>query len=206
MNRMKLLLNVGRAWPEVEHVYLVGYRNYAVGRMWFAVDRQADPRPWEWHLSIPMTLPDDSKGIARSMAEAVQELGNALHRLILQTPHDRLERAFQFAGAAGLSFDRGDEIELTLAEAVPEPAAADQSAQALVKSAAAAGPVERAAQAHVSVATRAPAVKQATLPKKKGPVVRVQVARPAAQVVAPRPAVATAAASSPSTSASNSRN
>jgi hypothetical protein len=199
---MKLLLNVGRAWPEVEHVYVVGYRNYAVGRMWFAVDRQADPRPWEWHLAIPMGLPDDSRGIARSMAEAVQELGNALHRLILKTPHDRLERAFEFSAAAGLSFDRGDEIELTVAEAGPAAAAAVQAGQASVKSGAVAGPVQRAAQAPVSVVAHVPAVGPATLPKKK-PVVRVQVARPAAQ--APRPAVvATAASPATTSSASNS--
>jgi hypothetical protein len=196
---MKLLLNVGRAWPEVEHVYLVGYRNCAIGRLWFAVDRQTDPRAWEWHLSIPMTLPDDSKGIARSRAEALHELGNALHRLILQTPHDRLERAFEFAVAAGLSFERGDEIELTVGEALPPAAPANQPAQALVKSGAAAGPVQRIVQAHASAAAQTPTVTQATLPKKKMPVVRVQVAKPTAQVAAPRPAVATTAARPPAT-------
>ena len=197
---MKLLLNVGQAWPEVEHVYLVGYRNCAIGRLWFAVDRQTDPRAWEWHLSIPMTLPDDSKGIARSRAEALQELGNALHRLILQTPHDRLERAFQFAAAAGLSFDRGEEIELTVLDPVRAPAPVAQGTQTLVKSVAAAAPVQHAVQAHASVAAQTPAARQATLPQKKMPVVRVQVAKPTAQVAAPRPAVVTSAASPPATS------
>jgi hypothetical protein len=190
---MKLLLNVGQTWPEVEHIYSVGYRGQAVGRIWFAADRQTDARPWEWHLSLPLSLPDDSKGIARSRADAMQALANSLHRLIVQTPHDRLERAFQFSAAAGLDFDRGDDVELTVEGPVRPP---DQPDLVLAQGRATSGPVQRAAQTHATVAAQSPAVKQPTVQKKK-PVLRVQVARPAMQVVAPQAAVVTTAAKPP---------
>jgi hypothetical protein len=86
---------------------------------------------------------------------------------------------------------------------VRAPAPVAQGAQTLAKSVAAAAPVQHAVQARASVAAQTPAAKQATLPKKKMPVVRVQVAKPTAQVAAPRPAVVTTAASPPATSSRN---
>jgi hypothetical protein len=194
---MKLVLNVGQTWPEVEHVYSVGYRGQAIGRVWFAADRRTDPRPWEWHLAMPLTLPDDSKGLARSLDDALQAVGNALHRLIRQTPHDRLERAFQFGAAAGLQFDEGDDVILNIEEAAPSPAAPNQPAKVMIQGAAAAGAVQRTAQAHAAVAAQTPPVTQTNLPKKRMPVVRVQAARAPPQVIVSQKAAATAVASAP---------
>src|SRR5262245_19043847 len=137
---MKLVLNVGQTWPEVEHVFSVGYRGQVVGRIWFAADRRTDPRPWEWHLAMPLTLPGASKGLARTRDDAVQAVGDALHRLIRQTPHDRLERAFQFGAAAGLQFDEGDDVILNIEEAAPSPAALNEPVKVLIQGAAAAVP------------------------------------------------------------------
>lgn len=111
---MKLFLNVNLSWPEVEDVYSIGYRGQAVGKVWFATDRRHDATPWEWHLCIPMTLPDSTKGVAASKNDALQDLANSLHTLILHTPPERLERAFAFSAASGLGFDTGDVIEVVV--------------------------------------------------------------------------------------------
>lgn len=109
---MKLFLNVSLSWPEVKDIYSVGYRGQIVGKVWFATDRRGDVTPWEWHICLPMTLPDDTKGMAASKSEALQDLANSLHTLMLRTPPERLERAFLFSAASGLGFDTGDVIEL----------------------------------------------------------------------------------------------
>jgi membrane peptidoglycan carboxypeptidase len=109
---MKLFLNVNLSWPEVKDVYSVGYRGQIVGKVWFATDRRRDAAPWEWHLCIPMSLPENTKGMAGSKSEALQDLANSLHSLVLRTPAERLERAFLFSAASGLGFDTGEVLEL----------------------------------------------------------------------------------------------
>jgi len=116
MNEAKLSLNMGLAWPEVEHFYAVGHRGQTAGRIWFATDRCGEDEPWEWHLCLPMTLPDDSLGRARSKEEALQMLGNSLHTLLLQVPLDRIERAFRLSAATGLDFTSGETVELSVEE------------------------------------------------------------------------------------------
>ena len=200
---MKLVLNVGQIWPEVERVYSVGYRGQAIGRIWFAADRPTDPRPWEWHLAMPLTLPDDSKGLARSLEDALQSVGNALHRLIRQTPHDRLERAFQFGAAAGLQFDEGEDVILNIEDAVPSAGVPKQPAKVLIQGAAAAGPVQRTAQVHAAVAAQAPPATQPNPSKKRMPVVRVQAAKVPPQVIASQARAAKTVASAPPASPAN---
>jgi hypothetical protein len=118
---MKLSLNVGLTWPEVGHLYSVGYKGWTVGKVWSAMDPQTGAMSWEWHLCIPMSLPDDAQGVARSKSEALQALADSLHGVILRTPSDRLQRAFLLAEAAGLTFDDGTTMEFDVAE--PEAAA-----------------------------------------------------------------------------------
>lgn len=113
---MKLSLVIGLAWAEVENFYGVGYRGRLAGKIWLATDRLNEATPWEWHLCLPMTLPDHSEGVARSKAEAVQALANSLHTVILHAPAERLERALNFAAATGLDFKAGKEIELSVEE------------------------------------------------------------------------------------------
>lgn len=140
MTEAKLLLNVGLAWPEIEQFYAVGYRGQTVGKVWFAADRRSEARPWEWHLCLPMTLPKDTLGSARSKDEALQMLANSLHTLLVQVPSDRIERALQLSAATGFGFTSGEKVELSVEEIVrpveltPEQA---EAAQAKVLAAAA---------------------------------------------------------------------
>ncbi len=113
---MKLSLNVGLTWPELEHLYSVGYKGWTVGKVWSAMDPQTGAMSWEWHLCIPMNLPDDAQGVARSKSEALQALADSLHAVVLRTPSDRLQRAFLLAEAAGLTFDDGTTMEFDVDE------------------------------------------------------------------------------------------
>lgn len=115
---MKLVLNVGLSWPEVDHVYSVGYHGQLVGKVWFAIDKRGDATPWEWLLSLPMALPDDSRGIARSRADALHALARSLHTLITHTSPDRFERTLAFAAATGLGFASGETMEFALDDPV----------------------------------------------------------------------------------------
>jgi hypothetical protein len=161
MNEAKLSLNMGLAWPESEHLYAVGYRGQTAGRIWFATDKRGEAKPWEWHLCLPMTLPDDTQGSARSKDEALQMLANSLHTLLLQVSPERMERALQLSAAAGLDFTSGERIELSVEEIArsvvltPEQA---QAAQAKVLAAAAQAIAAPEPQAEQSSAAMAPEV------------------------------------------------
>jgi len=78
MNEAKLSLNMGLAWPEVEHFYAVGHRGQTAGRIWFATDRRGEDEPWEWHLCLPMTLPDDSLALQLPFCFEVRALSGGL--------------------------------------------------------------------------------------------------------------------------------
>lgn len=170
---MKIRLTIGRAWPEVEHVFAVGYRGLAVGRIWLATDRPGHREPWEWLLCLPLALPDDSRGMSASRDDALQAVAACLSQLISRTPHERLERAFTLATAIGLKFDGGEEIELSV-EAASAAASPARPVEVRAEPVAAARSVQRVVVPAAVVAQR-PA---ATPMKKRGAVVRVQVGRP----------------------------
>jgi hypothetical protein len=202
MDEAKLSLNVGLAWPEVEHLYAVGYRGQTAGRIWFATDRRDQATPWEWHLCLPLTLPDDTQGSAGSKGEALQMLANSLHTLLLDVPPDRIERALQLSAATGLGFTSGDRVELSVAEIkrpvvlTPEQAQAAQAevlaaaAQAIAAPEPPAAPPSDAAAAPPSAAAPGPRVisKQVNVVRKRMSVVKVTSGtfeRPAQQTAAP---------------------
>jgi hypothetical protein len=178
MNEAKLSLNMGLAWPESEHLYAVGYRGQTAGRIWFATDKRGEAKPWEWHLCLPMTLPDDTQGSARSKDEALQMLANSLHTLLLQVSPERMERALQLSAAAGLDFTSGERIELSVEEIArsvvltPEQA---QAAQAKVLAAAAQAIAAPEPQAEQSSAAMAPEVmaKQVNVIRKRMSVLKM---------------------------------
>jgi len=178
MNEAKLFLNVDLAWPEVEHLYAVGYRGQAVGKIWFAVDKRDEAKPWEWHLCLPMTLPDDTQGSARSKDEALQMLANSLHTLLLQVPPERMERALQLLAATGLGVTSGERIELSVEE-IPRPVALTpeqaQAAQAKVLAAAAQAIAASEPQAEQPPAATAPKVmaKQVNVIRKRMSVLKM---------------------------------
>lgn len=183
---MKLSLNIGLAWPEVGHVYAVGYRGQTVGRIWLSQDRRLDAMSWEWHLCIPMTLPDDSRGLACSKEAALQALANSLHALVQRTQPDRLERAFLLSAATGLDFDGGEAVEVSV-ETAHAPAAIPADRPAQVRAPTLAAAVHALAQGNVSLPAVRPAV------RKIMPTVKVRVVpagKGGANNVAPRPAIA----------------
>lgn len=178
MNEAKLFLNVGLAWPESEHLYAVGYRGQTAGRIWFATDKRGEAKPWEWHLCLPMTLPDDTQGSARSKDEALQMLANSLHTLLLQVPAERMERAMQLSAATGMGFTSGERVELFVEEITrpvaltPEQARAAQ-AQVLADAAQAIAAPEPAAEQAPAVATAPVIAKQVHVVRKRMSVIRV---------------------------------
>lgn len=188
---MKLSLNVGLTWPEVGHVFSVGYQGWIVGKVWFATDRQTDAAPWEWQLCIPMTLPDDAQGVARSKREALQAVADCLHRVILRTPADRLERAFRLAEVSGLKFESGAEMEFEV-DAAPaaepsepvQPRAVRVAAQTAVH-----GTVVRPRPVAPTTGVPLPQVAVVPAERKRMPVIKVRMT-PRSQGGVQAPAVA----------------
>jgi hypothetical protein len=169
---MKLSLNVGLTWPEVGHLYSVGYKGWTVGKVWSAMDPQSGAISWEWHLCIPMNLPDDAQGVARSKSEALQALADSLHGVILRTPSDRLQRAFLLAEAAGLTFDDGTTMEFD----VDEPAALSAAAAPPALVLAPVRPLAIAARHPVVPSTGAQVSQPAALAAgRKRPVIKVKM-------------------------------
>jgi hypothetical protein len=94
---MKLSLDLSLAFPEIAEFYNVGFCGCPVGRVWLARDRAQTAQSWDWLISLPMTLPESSKGAAASLGDAMGALAAELARLIAATPVGRLQRAFDFA-------------------------------------------------------------------------------------------------------------
>lgn len=98
---MNLALKL-RAWPEVSDIFNVGFDGCAIGRVWRARDRSDAEQPWEWMISIPMALPDSSKGIAESLDTAVRAIAMAWGHIITTTAPARLESALALLRATGV--------------------------------------------------------------------------------------------------------
>jgi hypothetical protein len=94
---MKLSLTLGLAFAEVKDFYNVALHGCLIGRIWMARDRDPTRQSWDWLISLPMTLPESSKGTASSLDDAMSALRNELGRIIASTPGPRLQRAFDFA-------------------------------------------------------------------------------------------------------------
>jgi hypothetical protein len=169
---MKISLNVGLTWPEVEHLYTVGYKGWTVGKIWSSTDPQTDAISWDWHLCIPMSLPDDAQGVAGSKSEALQALADSLHGIILRTSPDRLQRAFLLAEASGLTFEDGATMEFE----VGEPAASETAAVPLALVRAPARPLAVAATRPAVPSAGAQASQPAALvAERKRPVIKVKM-------------------------------
>jgi hypothetical protein len=92
---MKVALQVNLAWPDVAHVYNIGYNGVCIGRVW--LDRSASELPWEWLISLPMKLPATSTGRAASRKLALNALAAEWARLLNGTPKNRMDRVLTFA-------------------------------------------------------------------------------------------------------------
>lgn len=94
---MKLALNISPAFREIKEFYNVEFHGCSIGRVWLAADRSPTDQPWDWLISLPMTLPESSKGVASSLNDAMSALASAFAEIVKTTPAARLQRAFDFA-------------------------------------------------------------------------------------------------------------
>jgi len=98
---MNVALNL-RAWPDVSDIFNVGFDGCCIGRIWLAHDRTDTDMPWEWIISIPMALPDSSKGKSNSFQAAARALAMAWGQILSATAPARLQSALALLRATGV--------------------------------------------------------------------------------------------------------
>src|SRR5262245_25941505 len=96
---MKIALKLGLAWPDIKDLYDVSFDGIRIGRVWFACDRSPPQQPWEWLVSLPMALPDSTKGAAATLNDALNAFAAAWAQLLSSTQPARLRRALDLAQA-----------------------------------------------------------------------------------------------------------
>lgn len=84
-----ITLNAGPTWPGVENDYVLHYEGHAIGRIRLA------ETGWEWHISIPMAMPDWASGKAESLDACRRAFGAAWAKLLIETNPERLKRAWE---------------------------------------------------------------------------------------------------------------
>jgi hypothetical protein len=94
---MKIALKLGLAWPDIKDLYDVSFNGIRIGRVWFARDRSPAQQPWEWLVSLPMALPDSTKGTAGTLNDALNAFAAAWAQLLSTTQPARLQRALDLA-------------------------------------------------------------------------------------------------------------
>jgi hypothetical protein len=96
---MKIALKLGLAWPDIKDLYDVSFDGTRIGRVWFACDRSPAQQPWEWLVSLPMALPDSTKGAAATLNDALNAFAAAWAQVLSTTQPARLQRALELAQA-----------------------------------------------------------------------------------------------------------
>lgn len=128
---MKVALQFGLAWPDIPDLFEVRFSGCRIGRLWLAHAGGTPGRPWEWLLSLPMELPETTKGASATMEGALDALARQWGRLVAHTQAERLQRALEL----GLAVERKEQsasadvrsalfehtIELTAADLEREP-------------------------------------------------------------------------------------
>ena len=66
-----ITLNASPTWSGVKDDYVLRYEGHAIGRI-----RRAETA-WEWHISIPMALPEWARGSADNLEECRKALAEA---------------------------------------------------------------------------------------------------------------------------------
>jgi len=84
-----ITLNASPTWPDVENDYILRYERHTIGRIRLA------ETGWEWHISIPMAMPDWAKGKAESLDACRRAFAAAWGKLLIETSPERLERAWE---------------------------------------------------------------------------------------------------------------
>ena len=96
---MKIALKLGLAWPDIRDLYDVAFNGARIGRVWLARDRSPAQQPWEWLISLPMALPDSTKGAAHTLNDALNAFAAAWAQVLSTTQPARLQRALDLAEA-----------------------------------------------------------------------------------------------------------
>jgi hypothetical protein len=89
-----ITLSAKLTWPGVKDDYVLRYEGHAIGRI-----RRAEAA-WEWHISIPMALPEWARGTADNLEECRKAFAEAWGRFLNETSPARLERAWELQRAA----------------------------------------------------------------------------------------------------------
>jgi len=95
--RANLTLSAFPAWPDVNDVFDIGFENCTIGRIWLARDSASVETQWEWLISVPMALPEATKGQAQSLDAAFNAFAVAWVQVVVTTPTARLERALNLS-------------------------------------------------------------------------------------------------------------
>jgi hypothetical protein len=89
-----IILNASPTWAGVKDDYVLRYDGHVIGRI-----RSAE-KTWEWHLTIPMAMPEWAQGSAANLEQAKRAFAAAWGRLLNETAPERLARAWELERAA----------------------------------------------------------------------------------------------------------
>ncbi len=88
-----ITLNASPTWPDVKDDYVLRYEGHAIGRMRWG------ETAWEWHIGVPMAVPEWARGSANSLDECKAAFAAAWGRILNETSPARLERAWELERA-----------------------------------------------------------------------------------------------------------
>lgn len=89
-----ITLSASPTWSGVKDDYVLRYEGHAIGRI-----RRAETA-WEWHITIPMAVPEWTSGSADNLDECRRAFAAAWGRFLNETSPARLERAWELERAA----------------------------------------------------------------------------------------------------------
>jgi hypothetical protein len=87
-------------WDDIKDDFTLRYEGRRIGRIRLARDAASSDLPWEWHITIPMQMPEWTRGSAGSRGDCIKALSLALGRFLVETSPERLQRAWDFERAA----------------------------------------------------------------------------------------------------------
>ena len=108
-----ITLNSSRTWPDVKNDYVLHSDGHRIGRIRFCDSL------WQWHISIPMALPDWAEGTTDNLADARKALAVAWGRLLSETSPARLELAWDIERSAQARLQRAEAATLAANEEAP---------------------------------------------------------------------------------------
>lgn len=96
----KITLSAQLKWPGVPDDYSVRFDGHVIGRIRREGPHDPNPGQWTWMLTVPMLLPDWTRGNSGDRDESMRALAMAWQRVLTETSPQRLARLWEFASAA----------------------------------------------------------------------------------------------------------